>query len=193
MSLLGNFFKVEGQINGTIDQNEENQEQVGISFQREALDRITGGDWSNVLHSPSTTSVSHNAELQELGIPSVYYTAPGTSRLIAQRLQSPVSATVEAGGPRLLQNDSIDLARLEQQQKIDTLEQEHQMKLLEWENRMKVLACEQELVRERKRAAQQKQKAFRMKKAYYKAKLKRLGEDVSASSSSSADEGEKDV
>lgn len=65
------------------------------------------------------------------------------------------------------------------------------MKILQWENRMKVLAWEQELVREKRRAALQKEKAFRMKKAYYKAKLKRMGEDVPPSSSSSSDEEEK--
>lgn len=56
---------------------------------------------------------------------------------------------------------------------------------------MKVLAWEQELVREKRRAARQKEKAFKMKKAYYKAKLKRMGEDVPPSSSSSGDEAEK--
>lgn len=65
------------------------------------------------------------------------------------------------------------------------------MKILEWENRMKMLAWEQDLVKERKRATRQKEKAFRMKKAYYKAKLRRMGESVLPSSSSSSDEEEK--
>lgn len=65
------------------------------------------------------------------------------------------------------------------------------MKILEWENRMKMLAWEQELVKEKRRAARQKEKAFRMKKAYYKAKLRRMGENVPASSASSSDEEDK--
>lgn len=74
------------------------------------------------------------------------------------------------------------------QQRIEALEQQQQMKILEWENRMKVLAWEQDLMKERRRAARQKEKAFRMKKAYYKAKLRRMGESVLPSSSSSSDE-----
>lgn len=65
------------------------------------------------------------------------------------------------------------------------------MKILEWESRMKVLALEQELLREKRKAAQQKWRAFRMKKAYYRAKLKRLGEGLLPSSPSSSDEGEE--
>lgn len=57
---------------------------------------------------------------------------------------------------------------------------------------MKVLALEQELLREKRKAAQQKWRAFRMKKAYYRAKLKRLGEGLPPSlPSSSSDEGEE--
>lgn len=73
------------------------------------------------------------------------------------------------------------------------MEQHQQMKILEWENRMKVLAWEQELVKEKRRAARQKAKAFRMKKAYYKAKLKRMGEDVPLSSSSDEEEKTSDA
>lgn len=73
----------------------------------------------------------------------------------------------------------------------DTLQQQQQMKVLEWENRMKVLEWEQELLKERMKAARQEEKAFRMKKAYYKAKLKRMGEGAPPSSSSSSDEEEK--
>lgn len=83
-----------------------------------------------------------------------------------------------------------DVEEVRQQRK-EALEQQQQMKILEWENRMKVLAWEQDLVKERKRATQQKEKAFRMKKAYYKAKLRRMGESVPPSSSSSSDEEEK--
>lgn len=98
----------------------------------------------------------------------------GTSRLTSQRLH-------------LLGGDVEDV----RQQRKETLEQQQQMKILEWENRMKVLAWEQDLVKLRKRATRQKEKAFRMKKAYYKAKLKRMGENVPPSSSSSSDEEEK--
>lgn len=73
----------------------------------------------------------------------------------------------------------------------DALQQQQQMKVLEWENRMKVLEWEQELLKERMKAARQEEKAFRMKKAYYKAKLKRMGEGAPPSSSSSSDEEEK--
>lgn len=55
---------------------------------------------------------------------------------------------------------------------------------------MKVLTWEQDLMREKMRAARQKHKAFRMKKIYYRAKLKKLGEDVPPSSASSGDEEE---
>lgn len=89
---------------------------------------------------------------------------------------------------RTTQHETVDLSRLEQQHRAEALEQQQQMKILEWENRMKVLAWEQELVKEKRRAARQKEKAFRMKRAYYKAKLKRMGEDVPLSSSSSDDE-----
>lgn len=87
-------------------------------------------------------------------------------------------------------HDTLDLSRLEQQQRADALAEQHQMKILEWENRMKVLAWEQELMGEKMKASRQKQKAFRMKKMYYRAKLKKLGEDVSPSSSSSGEEEE---
>lgn len=115
----------------------------------------------------------------------------GTSRLSSQHLH-PSGSRTEDAGRRAAQHDSADLSRLEHQQISEALEQQQQMKILEWENRMKVLAWEQELVREKRRAARQKEKAFRMKKAYYKAKLKRMGEDAPpSSSSSSSDEAEK--
>lgn len=112
----------------------------------------------------------------------------GTSRLISQRLHPPGS-DAEDTGRRSVQRESVELSTVEIQRS-QVLEQQ-QMKILEWENRMKVLAWEQELVREKRKAARQKEKAFRMKKAYYKAKLKKMGEDVPPSSSSSSDEQEK--
>ncbi|XP_051805389.1 uncharacterized protein LOC110961714 isoform X3 [Acanthochromis polyacanthus] len=115
----------------------------------------------------------------------------GTSRALSQRLHSS-SSEAEDGGHHSARHDSMDLSRLKHQQRTEALDhQQQQMKIMEWENRMKVLAWEQELVREKRRAAQQKKKAFRMKKAYYKAKLKRMGEEVQLSSSSSSDEEEK--
>ncbi|XP_022613280.1 uncharacterized protein LOC111230729 [Seriola dumerili] len=188
----GNLMMINaaGQMNGTITQSEDTKEQVAVCLQRDALDRITGSDWSELHHSPTSNSTSHNAELQDVAFPSAYFTAPGTSRLISHRLHSSGSEAEDAGR-RSVQHDSVELSSLEQQQRTQALEQQQQMKILEWENRMKVLAWEQELVREKRRAARQKEKAFRMKKAYYKAKLKRMGEDVPPSSSSSSDEEEK--
>lgn len=188
--LLEGSLMMTGQVNGSVNQAEDSKEQVAICLQRDALDRITGNDWSDLHHSPSTNSTSHNAELQDVAFPAAYFTAPGTSRLSSQHLQ-PSGSKTEDAGRRPAQHDSVDLSRLEHQQRSEALEQQQQMKILEWENRMKVLAWEQELVREKRRAARQKEKAFRMKKAYYKAKLKRMGEDVPPSSSSSGDEAEK--
>lgn len=111
----------------------------------------------------------------------------GTSRPTGQRLH-PSASEPEEVSRRTTQHETVDLSRLEQQHRAEALEQQQQMKILEWENRMKVLAWEQELVKEKRRAARQKEKAFRMKRAYYKAKLKRMGEDVPLSSSSSDDE-----
>lgn len=74
-----------------------------------------------------------------------------------------------------------------QQDFLDTprLEQKEEMNFLEWEGRMKVLALEQELLKE-------KRQAVRIKKAYYKAKMRRLGEALPQSSaSSSSDDGEE--
>lgn len=69
------------------------------------------------------------------------------------------------------------------------MEQREEMSFLEWEGRMKVLALEQELLKE-------KRQAVRIKKAYYKAKMRRLGEALPASgaassSSSSGSDGEE--
>ncbi|KAM8754081.1 uncharacterized protein fsbp isoform 1-T1 [Acanthopagrus schlegelii] len=167
-----------GQMNGSVTQTEDSKEQVSICLQRETLDQITGGDWSELRHSPTANSTSHNAELQDVTFPAAFFAAPGTSRPTGQRLH-PSASEPEEASRRTTQHDSVDLSRLEQQQ---------QMKILEWENRMKLLAWEQELVKEKRRAARQKERAFRMKRAYYKAKLKRMGEDVPPLSSSSDDE-----
>lgn len=61
-------------------QAEDSKEQVAICLQRDALDRITGNDWSDLHHSPSTNSTSHNAELQDVAFPAAYFTAPGTNK-----------------------------------------------------------------------------------------------------------------
>ncbi|KAM3618223.1 uncharacterized protein V6R79_017544 [Siganus canaliculatus] len=181
-----------GEVNGSVNQTEDSKEPVSVCLQRDALDRITGSEWSDLHHSPTANSTSHNAELQDVTFPSAFFTAPGSSRLISQRLHPSVSEAEETGR-RATQLDHVDLSSLEHQQRTEALEQQQQMKILEWENRMKVLAWEQELVREKRRAARQKEKAFRMKKAYYKAKLKRMGEDVPPSSASSSDSEEKTV
>lgn len=113
----------------------------------------------------------------------------GTSRLISQRLHLSDSEKEDPSHPLAL-HDPLDVPRLEHQQRADVLEEQQQMKILEWESRMKVLAWEQDLMREKVKAARQKGRAFRMKKVYYKAKLKKLGEDVPPSSASSDDEEE---
>ncbi|CAJ1055478.1 uncharacterized protein LOC121517305 [Xyrichtys novacula] len=188
----GNMMAINaaGQTNGTVNRTEDSKEQVGLCVQRDSVDRVTGSDWPDLHHSPTPNSTSHNAELPDVAFHAAYFTAPGTSRLISQRLHPSVSDTEESRY-QPAQQDSVDLSRLEYQQRSDALEQQQQMKILEWENRMKVLAWEQELVREKRRAARQKEKAFRMKKAYYKAKLRRMGQDVPLSSSSSSDDEEK--
>lgn len=61
-------------------QSEDTKEQMAICLQRDALDRITGSDWSDLQHSPTTNSTSHNAELQDVTFPSAFFTAPGTHR-----------------------------------------------------------------------------------------------------------------
>ncbi|KAM9855302.1 uncharacterized protein fsbp [Aulostomus maculatus] len=185
------LISADGQMNGSVTQADDSKEQVAICLQRHSLEKVAGNDWSELQHSPNTNSNSHNAELQDATFPAAFFAAAGTSRLPSQRLLSPASEMEEAGRRSPHHAAAADLSRLEQQQRADALEQQQQMKILEWENRMKVLAWEQELVREKRRAARQKEKAFRMKKAYYKAKLKRMGEDVPPSSSSSSDEEEK--
>ncbi|XP_068453307.1 uncharacterized protein [Clinocottus analis] len=189
-----NMMLVNGavQMNGSVKQTEDSKEQVALCLMRDPLDRITSSDWSNLHHSPAPNSASHNAaEFQDVTFPTAYLTVPGTSQVISQRLHPTVCGEAEEATRRSSQLDPADLSRQEHQQRADALEQQQQMKILEWENRMKVLAWEQELVRGKRRAARQKEKAFRMKKTYYRAKLKRMGEDVPPSSSSSSDEEAK--
>lgn len=184
------------------------KEEVSDCLHLDSLDKTTSGDWSDLHNSPNADSVSHNAEMQDAsplspaatsaynhgmccypaaidvalnsgsccreyrGAADVRFT--GSSRLASQRIH-------------LLGGD-VEEVRL---QRKEAQEQQQQMKFLEWENRMKVLAWEQDLVKEKKRATRQKEKAFRMKKAYYKAKLRRMGESVPPSSSGSSDEEAK--
>nr|XP_057940775.1 uncharacterized protein LOC131137169 isoform X2 [Doryrhamphus excisus] len=180
------MISVAGQMNGSLSmchpQVEDSKEHMTISLQHHDLDRVAGNDWSDLHHSPTSKSrSSQNAELQDVSFPAAYFTAAGTSSILSQRL-------VPLGGSR---SQDAERDPMENQQRAEVLEQQQQMRLLEWESRMKVLAWEQELVRENTRAARQKQKAFRMKKNYYKAKLKRMGEDVVPSSSGSSDDDEE--
>lgn len=125
--------------------------------------------------------------------PLTFLHSTGSSRLLQRLHPSGGGGGCDAeavAGCHSAQRDPADLSRLEAQLRTEAMEQQQQMKILEWENRMKVLAWEQELVREKRKAARQKEKAFRMRKAYYKAKLKRLGEDVPPSSSSSSSDDE---
>ncbi|XP_029911044.1 uncharacterized protein fsbp [Myripristis murdjan] len=188
------MINVADQVNGdsSLNRNEDSKEQVAICLQRDSLDRMTGSEWSDLHHSPSTNSISHNAEFQEVTFPTAYITSSGSARLINHRLHPSISSCgMEEVGHRPARPDAMELSGLEAHQRSEALEQQEQMKILEWENRLKVLEWEQELLREKRRAARQKEKAFRMKKRYYKAKLKRMGEDVAPSSSSSGDEEEK--
>ncbi|XP_019718589.1 uncharacterized protein fsbp isoform X1 [Hippocampus comes] len=168
------MINVAGQMNGSLNRAEDSKDHVAICLQRHDLDRLPGNDWSDLQHSPASNSSLHNTEVQDASFPSAYFTAAGTSGFVTQRL-------VPSAGGR--SHEAAD-----QQQRAEVLEQQQHMRLLEWENRMKVLAWEQELVREKTRAARQKVKAFRMKKNYYKAKLKRMGEHVPPSSPGSSDE-----
>ncbi|XP_037101719.1 uncharacterized protein LOC119119452 [Syngnathus acus] len=167
-----------GQMNGSLNrcdaQTEDSKDHVAICLQRHDLDRLPGNDWSDPQHSPVSNSSLHNTELQDASFPAAYFTAAGTSGFVTQRLIPPVGGRTQEAA--------------DHQQRAEVLEQQQHMKLLEWENRMKVLAWEQELVREKTRAARQKVKAFRMKKNYYKAKLKRMGEVVPPSSPDTSDE-----
>ncbi|XP_061636576.1 uncharacterized protein LOC133481362 isoform X1 [Phyllopteryx taeniolatus] len=167
-------INVAGQMNGSLSRAEDSKDHVAICLQRHDLDKLPGNDWADLQHSPASNSSPHNAELPDASFPTAYFTAAGTSGFLSQRV-------VSSAGVRT--HDAVD-----HQQRAEVLEQQQHMRLLEWENRMKVLAWEQELVREKMRAARQKVKAFRMKKNYYKAKLKRMGEPVPPSSPGSSDE-----
>uniref|UniRef100_A0A1A8GI52 Family with sequence similarity 60, member A, like n=1 Tax=Nothobranchius korthausae TaxID=1143690 RepID=A0A1A8GI52_9TELE len=175
------------QLNGCVNQAEGS---IAIYVKHEALDRISGNSWSHLHQNPSPNSVSHSAEVKDAAFPASYFTAPGTSGLIRPHLNQSESEK-DASSQHTALHDAVDLSRRDHQQRTEALEEQQQMKILEWENRMKLLAWEQELMREKRRAVRQKEKAFRMKKIYYKAKLRRLGEDVPQSSSSSGDEEEK--
>ncbi|XP_077457701.1 uncharacterized protein fsbp [Stigmatopora argus] len=163
----GNLGRVKaaGEMNGILNKAEDSKEHVAAYLQRQNLERLQGNNYSDLQHSPVSNSSPHNAELQDAPFPAIYY------------------LTAAGGRP----HDAVD-----PQQKAEVLEQQQHMRLLEWENRMKVLAWEQELMREKTRAARQKFKAFRMKKNYYKAKLKRMGEEVPSSPGSSEDERSPD-
>ncbi|XP_077370959.1 uncharacterized protein fsbp [Festucalex cinctus] len=164
-----------GQMNGSLNQAEDSKDHVAICLQRHDLERLPGKDWADLQHSPTSNSSLHNTELQDSNFPAAYFTAAGTSGFLSQRLVPPAGVRSQEAA--------------DQQQRAEVLEQQQHMRLLEWENRMKVLAWEQELAREKTRAACQKAKAFRMKKNYYKAKLKRMGERVPPSSSSDEESG----
>lgn len=173
-------------------------------LQLDNLDKTAGGDWSDLHSSPDADShnISHSAELQDVTLSAASIGATGMQKAAAAAPPPPrsgpvpeprvtvrLSGTARLTSPRfhLIGGDVEDV----RQQRKEALEQQQQMKILEWENRMKVLAWEQDLVKEKRRATRQKEKAFRMKKAYYKAKLRRMGESVPQSSSSSSDEEEK--
>lgn len=195
--LAGNTLLINaaGQVNGGGNRAEDSKDNISLCLQRDALDRVTGSEWSDLSHISPPNSTSHHAELQDVTFPSALFTVPGISRRASQRLSQGGSGGCEAeegGGRRSSQHDPLDLLRLEQQQRTEALEQQQQqMKIMEWESRMKTLAWEQELVREKRKATAQKTKAFRMKTAYYKAKLRRMGEDVPPSSSSGSDNDEQ--
>ncbi|CAL8259798.1 unnamed protein product [Gadus morhua 'NCC'] len=92
-----------------------------------------------------------------------------------------------------LEEERVEMLGEQQQQQQEG--RREQMESLEWERRMRVLVWEQEVLREKGRAAREKARAYRMKRRYYGAKLKRMGQDVplppsSSSSSSGSDQDE---
>lgn len=183
-----------GQMNGTVGRMDDTKEQMAVCLKREPADRIPSSPWADLHHSPSVNSTSHNAELQDMAFPAAYIAAPGTSHLVSPHVLPSVSEPEEPPQRRRRRvsvPDSADASRLELQQRSEALEQQQQMQILEWENRMKVLAWEQELVQQKRRALRQKEKAFRMKAAYYSAKLRRMGQQPPppSSGSSSDDDG----
>ncbi|XP_029993864.1 uncharacterized protein fsbp isoform X2 [Sphaeramia orbicularis] len=182
-----------GQMNGSVSRMDDTKEQMAVCLKREPADRIPSSPWADLHHSPSVNSTSHNAELQDVVFPAAYITAPGTSHLVSPHALPSVRESEEPQRrrQRVSGSDGVDASRLELQQRSEVLEQQQQMQILEWENRMKVLAWEQELVRQKRRALRQKEKAFRMKAAYYSAKLRRMGQQPPppSSGSSSDDDG----
>lgn len=186
-----------GQMNGSVSrvsigpdsqQMEDIKEPVAVCLKREPIDRIPSSPWADLHHSPSVNSTSHNAELQDVAFPASYITAPGTSHLISAHVHPSVGESEDLRRRPVSGQDGVDVSRLELQQRSEALEQQQQMQMLEWENRMKVLAWEQELVRQKRRALRQKEKAFRMKAAYYSARLRRMGLEPPPSSGSSSDD-----
>lgn len=171
---------------------EDTKEEVSECLRLHGLARTTAGGWSDLHNSPTVDSVSHSAEMQDVSF-SPAATGTWSHGVCCRGHRGPADARF-TGSSRLssqrlhLLGGDVEEAR---QQRKEALEQQQQMKILEWENRMKVLAWEQDLVKEKRRATRQKEKAFRMKKAYYKARLRRMGERVPPSSSSSSDEEEK--
>ncbi|KAM4610840.1 uncharacterized protein fsbp [Polymixia lowei] len=186
------MINVGEQVNGdgSINQDDDDKEQVAICLQLDSLDRIGGSERPGLHHS--TNSITHNVAFQEDTFPTTYITSSGSSRVAHHRFHSPLTGCrVEGLGHRPARpHAAADLPGLGQQARAEALEQQERMKVLEWEHRMKVLEWEQEVLREKRKAAVQKGKAFRMKKRYYRAKLQRIGEQVPPSSSSCSDEDE---
>lgn len=67
-------------------QAEDSKEQVSICFQRDASDRVSGGEWTELHHSPNANSNSHNAELQDATFPAAFFTAAGQPEMRLGRL-----------------------------------------------------------------------------------------------------------
>lgn len=74
-----NVPSVLNNLNHSHSQTVDNKDQVAICLQRDSLDRITASEVSDLHHSPTTNSTSHNAELQDV-FPAAFFTAPGTFR-----------------------------------------------------------------------------------------------------------------
>lgn len=64
----------------SLSQTEDIKEKVSICLQRDALDKITGSNWSERHHSPIKNSTTHNAELQDVTFPTAFFTTPGTQK-----------------------------------------------------------------------------------------------------------------
>ncbi|KAJ3586979.1 hypothetical protein NHX12_013370 [Muraenolepis orangiensis] len=156
---------------------------------------------------PRVPAYNHNHPglLQQLPLPHPSPT-PARRRLEPRRDAAPSPRTPRSVAPALARRDRGERERVEalkekeaeerlvmlveQQQQQQQAGRREEMDSLEWERRMRVLAWEQEVLREKGKAARQKARAYRMKRRYYGAKLKRMGQDVPPPSSSSSDEGE---